>query len=485
MKNGWVIALFAVLLAVGGGAAGAAYSYSKDHRLPQEFRVGGMNVGGVTAGAAIEQVRTRIAELENTKVTGQPPLPNATSDGKLASRTLKQLGMTLSADDAFTALERHRDRVWWERVVQRLQGQTGASYDLSVKWDEDTLQREARKTWESSVGVEPHDAKREINELDEVVYTPEVLGTQLDMAEMTANIKKLAPTSLAKGSAASGDKPHQVVLPLLNKPPQVTVASLKEQGIERKIAEFTTSFQTSGSGRSHNVTAAAKALNETLLMPGDIFEYGKIVSKAEKDYGYREAPVIVKGKLVPGIGGGICQVSSTLYNAILMAGLDVVERRNHSLVVHYLPPGLDATFADGYVNFRFRNSTGKQLLIRTVVLDKHMTVKLFGTLPDNVTYRTETEQLKLVEPKITYVGNPGLTLGQEKRLQKGEPGYIVDTYRVKYVDGLQVERVRMPRSNYRPQDELMAVHPDDPRLKPQDSTPVPTPDPGQGPVEPV
>ncbi|WP_147355855.1 VanW family protein [Cohnella faecalis] len=191
------------------------------------------------------------------------------------------------------------------------------------------------------------------------------------------------------------------------------------------------------------------------------------MSKAEKEYGWKEAPVIVKGKLTPGIGGGICQVSSTLYNAILEAGLDVVERRNHSLVVHYLPPGLDATFADGYVNFRFRNSTGKQLLIRTVVEDKRLTVKLFGTMPDNVVYRTETEQIKVVAPKVTYVANSKLALGSSDTLQKGEPGYVVDTYRLKYVDGKLVERKKLNRSTYKAQAELVAVNPADPLLHPE------------------
>jgi vancomycin resistance protein YoaR len=202
-------------------------------------------------------------------------------------------------------------------------------------------------------------------------------------------------------------------------------------------------------------------------MPGEIFEYGKIVAKAEAEYGYKEAPVILKGKLTPGIGGGICQVSSTLYNAALLAGLDIVERRNHSLVVSYLPKGLDATFADGYVNFKFRNSTGKQLLIRTVVQDKTVTVKLFGSMPDDVSYRTETEQLKVNQPKTVYVADAKLAVGAQQVQQKGEPGYVVEAYLVKLVDGEFAERKKLSKDTYRTQDTLIAVHPDDPRLLPE------------------
>ncbi|TJY41979.1 vanomycin resistance protein VanB [Cohnella pontilimi] len=483
MKKGLVFAIVFVLLAA-GGVAGAAYYYGQDHGLPQNVGVGGLQVGGQRPEAAMDLVRSRVAELENTEVAALPPLTGSQSNAKPISRTLRELGMRVNADDALSALERYQERGWWDRAMQRLQGEPAVSYDVSVTWDDSVLEREVRKAWESAVDNPGKDAKREITETDDVVYTPEVAGTALDVKQLAAQVKKLAPVDLSVGGGqGTGVKSHNLVLPIEKKIPDVTLAKLKEEGIDRKIAEFTTSFRTSAAGRSHNVTVAAKALNDTLLQPDEIFEYGKIVDKAEKQYGWREAPVIVKGKLTPGVGGGICQVSSTLYNAILQAGLDVVERRNHSLVVHYLPPGLDATFADGYVNFRFRNSTGKQLLIRTVVQDKRVTVKLFGTLPDNVTYRTETEQIKVIQPNVKYVGNPNIALGKEQRLQKGEPGFVVDTYRVKYVDGKQAARDKMPRSNYKPQDELIAVNPNDARLKPQDLTP-PTPS-VPGPVEPV
>jgi vancomycin resistance protein YoaR len=290
-------------------------------------------------------------------------------------------------------------------------------------------------------------------------------------------VRELKPASL---TGASGES---ILLQASVKEtsPEITLASLKEEGIDRKIAEFTTSFETSGEGRSHNVTVAAKALNDTLLMPGEIFEYGKIVAKAEKEYGYKEAPVILKGKLTPGVGGGICQVSSTLYNAALLTGLDIVERRNHSLVVHYLPKGLDATFASGYVNFKFRNSTGKQLLIRTVVKDKTVTVKLFGTMPHNVSYKTETNQLKVNPPKIVYVADSKVALGKQNVLQKGDSGYVVEAYLVKLVDGVFAERKKLSKDTYRTQDTLIAVHPDDPRLLPEGR--ISSPNPGTTPQE--
>jgi len=241
----------------------------------------------------------------------------------------------------------------------------------------------------------------------------------------------------------------------------------RDEGRPRKIAAFSTSFAASGEGRAHNVEAVAQALDNTLLMPGDVFDFGSIVAKAERERGFKEAPVIVSGKLKPGIGGGICQVSSTLYNAVLHAdGIDIVERRNHSLPVGYLPVGLDATFADGFINFRFRNATGKPLRIKAEVRNKIVTVKLFGAMAENVEYRIETVLQYIIAPKIVYAADPHLAEGQSKTLRPGAEGYVVDTYRVKLINGEFAERVRISHDTYRSQDALVAVHPDDPRLEP-------------------
>ncbi|WP_276353639.1 VanW family protein [Cohnella caldifontis] len=487
MRKGWLFgAAVLLLVTAGGGTAAAAYAYGGEDRLPAGFAVGGLSLEGRTASEALALVRGRLAVMENAEVEAVRPGTAADGSGagrgggKLPVLTMKDLGLQVQADEGIQALEEFRDRGWWEKLRGRVFGMKGGSYAFTAAWDEAVLEREVREKWGSAVSVEPKDAARAITEDDRVVYTAEAMGAKVDVPALISKVRELKPGSLADPDAG---KRRSLKLPVAKVVPRVTVASLKAEGIERKIAEFTTSFETSGAGRSHNVTAAAMALNETLLMPDEVFEYGKIVRKADREYGYQEAPVIVQGKLTPGIGGGICQVSSTLYNAILQAGLEVVERRNHSLIVHYLPPGLDATFADGFVNFRFRNSTGKQLLIRTVVHDKHVTVKLFGTMDESVSYRLETKTQQVVPPKVKYVGNESVAPGEDKVLQQGEPGYVVDTYRIKLVNGREVSRERLPRSTYRAQEELIAVNPADPRLKPLDTTPPPSG--REGPVEPM
>jgi len=495
MKKGWLIAGLLTLVIV-GVAAGGTLSYGRDDTLPDHFIVGGLEVGGESAELALRHVRTRIAELESTVVSVEVQKPNILSVAAAINPpplTLKQLGMKIEADEALKAIEQYGDYSWWERAKQRYQGKTVASYGMNVTWDNQVFMQAAGDAWGDLVKEQPVNAARTINDQDLVVYTEEKLGRHVDLAAMFAQVKKGQPVSLS----TARNKRLVIELPVIETSPEVTIASLKKEGLNRKIMEFTTSFTTSGEGRSHNVTVAALALNDTLLMPDEVFDYGKIVAKAEEEYGYKEAPVIVKGKLTPGVGGGICQVSSTLYNAVLLTGLDIVERRNHSLVVSYLPKGLDATFASGYVNFKFRNTTGKQLLIRTVVKDKTVTVKLFGTMPDNISYQTETGLVKEILPKITYVANDKLALGKQETLQKGESGYVVESYLVKLVDGEPAERKKLSKDTYRTQDTLIAVNPGDPRLAAEPGaeggssggsgteggTPAPSRD--EGPVEPV
>lgn len=493
VRKSWLITGFLtlVILAVG---VGGVINYGSDDTLPEGFNVGGLKVGGLTADESVRQIQDQVTRLKNIGITVTPPKVNGSVGDSMTDPTLTlvQLGMHIDAEEAVKAIEDFRNASWWNRALIRYQKELKSSYDIHVTWDEEMFQKEVTSTWGSAAGVPAKAATREINERDEVIYTPEIIGTELNLSTLLAAVKAIEPKSLSIEAGIKANAVITIELPVIETAPDVTVAKLKEEGIERKIMEFTTDFSTSGEGRSHNVTAAAKALNETLLMPDDIFEYGKIVAKAEKEYGYKEAPVILKGKLTAGIGGGICQVSSTLYNAALLAGLDIVERRNHSLVVSYLPKGLDATFADGYVNFKFRNSTGKQLLIRTVVAGKKVTVKLFGTMPEDVSYRTETEQVKENPPKIVYVANDKLVLGKQETLQKGSSGYVVESYLVKMVDGELIERKRLSKDTYRSQDTMIAVNQNDPRLKSEDGTPTPgaldgtpAPDGTNGPVEPI
>ncbi len=170
--------------------------------------------------------------------------------------------------------------------------------------------------------------------------------------------------------------------------------------------------------------------------------------------GWRDILSFTKQMLHPGIGGGICQVSTTLYNAVLRAGLEIVERRNHSVPINYAPLGQDATFASGYINFRFKNTTGHHLLIRTSSENGVLTVKLFGTMDKNVSYDIRSTTVKTIPPSAKYVRNPSLPKGTVTLLQQGKTGYVVETYRYKKAGGKVVDKELISRDTYKAQPAL-------------------------------
>jgi vancomycin resistance protein YoaR len=152
--------------------------------------------------------------------------------------------------------------------------------------------------------------------------------------------------------------------------------SLLQQVRKKKIGQYVTFFNPRNKNRAHNIALAAKAINNYVVLPGEMFSFNKVVGKRTKEKGYLQAPVIVKGELSEGIGGGICQVSSTLYNAVDQAGLHIVKRYSHSRHVPYVPPGRDATVSWYGPDFVFQNRYAYPILIRASSQSGRMVVTI-------------------------------------------------------------------------------------------------------------
>ncbi|MEN1967101.1 VanW family protein [Lentibacillus sp. N15] len=147
---------------------------------------------------------------------------------------------------------------------------------------------------------------------------------------------------------------------------------------EKKIGSYSTRFRQSNKERSNNIQLAAEAINNYVLFPNETFSFNKVVGKRTKEKGYMRAPVIVKGELAEDIGGGICQVSSTLYNAVDLAGIEIVERYSHSRSVPYVPPGRDATVSWYGPDFVFTNKAHQPILIRAKASHGNMMINVYS-----------------------------------------------------------------------------------------------------------
>ena len=219
-----------------------------------------------------------------------------------------------------------------------------------------------------------------------------------------------------------------------------------------KLSTYETAIgATSHEGRFKNIEIGTQKFNHLIVHAGEQVSFNKVTGKRNEQNGFVEAPEIAYGEYVMGIGGGICQVSSTLYNAVVNAGLDVIRRTQHALASNYVPMGQDATVSDDRLDFIFRNSTNADIFIETNYYKKknywYTSFTIYGRPnPDGYSYKLESqvrEEIPLPEP--TY--RPDRTAqyvvydNQTQQISKGEKGYIVDVYRVTMdSNGLQISR---------------------------------------------
>ena len=214
-------------------------------------------------------------------------------------------------------------------------------------------------------------------------------------------------------------------------------------------SEFTTKFPLSKITRNININTAVGKVDGTVLMPGDKFSFNKVVGQRTIKNGFKLAGVYKNGKHDVGIGGGICQVSSTLYNAALLAGLKVRERHNHSLPVPYVPPGRDATVDYGSFDLVIENSLDHPVSFSGSMGKGNLTFRVLGAKDPSTSYKVVSEVLKSWSNGVKYVNDPSLPLGKEKVVEKGAQGYLATTSRVVLRDGVEVSREKLGTSRYK------------------------------------
>lgn len=185
----------------------------------------------------------------------------------------------------------------------------------------------------------------------------------------------LEETELANKVIEASVKGGDVELPLY-----VTASGYKPEDVaylgEVVVASYTTKFNNGVPGRTKNIELSALAIHNVIVGTDDIFSFNTTVGPSDEAHGYQPAEEAINGKLVMGIGGGICQTSSTLYNAVDQLGVSYVEKHHHSLTVGYVPTGRDATVSYGGLDFRFQNTTGVPLLVTTVFGNGTLTVEV-------------------------------------------------------------------------------------------------------------
>lgn len=230
--------------------------------------------------------------------------------------------------------------------------------------------------------------------------------------------------------------------------PRITKEDLSK--IKGIMGTFTSNYSTSAPGRAKNIEIATAAINGTIVMPGETFSFNDVVGPRTVERGYQEAGTYVGNKVEPGIGGGICQVSTTLYRAVMKANLRSVERTNHSMVVGYAQPGLDATVSYGYLDYKFKNIYDFPIYIKGTTVGKVVTYTIYGdsSALNGKTYDMANEVLETIPPETKVVPDNTLPEGKEEKDGVGMTGYKVRSYQITYENGTEVKRDVVATDSY-------------------------------------
>ena len=189
--------------------------------------------------------------------------------------------------------------------------------------------------------------------------------------------------SLDEAKAMLEEKKDEYIIPLKVLYPKVTTNMIGKEAFPDLLSTYSTKYSASNKDRTTNLQIAANKINGTVLMPGEIFSYNQVVGERTIAAGYKEAPIYVNGEVVDGLGGGICQITSTLYNAVLYANLGIVSRSNHQFVPSYVTASRDATVVYGAIDFKFKNTRNYPIKITCSVSNGIATFNIYGLKSDN------------------------------------------------------------------------------------------------------
>jgi vancomycin resistance protein YoaR len=322
---------------------------------------------------------------------------------------------------------------------------------------------------EKTVDTEARDARFEVLAGGKIHIVPSLDARKLDAAATAKNVLKAV---LAK-------TPAKRLAPIVvaSQPPERTTADARAMGITGVVSSYTTIYG-GVPNRIHNVQLVAHLIDDHLIAPGAEFSFNRTTGERDASKGFLEAPVIINGELQTGLGGGVCQVSTTVFNAAYEAGLKITARTNHALYISHYPQGRDATVDYPDVDLRFVNDTKHWLLLRTFVSSDSLTVNLYGTAVDR---KVETETAPLVvtgAAPVKRMADPSLYKGQQVVDESGSPSLSTSVHRKVYTETGKLLYDNVWYSSYRGEYRMIryGTKPK-PKPKPKPAKPAPVREP--------
>jgi len=424
------------LLVLTGAALGIGTAVIRDAATYVGRIYPGITIGGIpVSGLSVKEATTALRPIVERRL--RSPLAVRLADRE-ATFTYADLGLGARVGESVqAAYALGRTGPWWQRARSRVTLARRGS-DLPLRFDHDSQQlRRLLTGLAGELDAMPQSAQVTVRDGAVVLVVPSRPGQSLDVEATATRI-----ISAVAAGAAQIDAVVAVVEPEF---------TTEEAGDLRELLAAFTTKMAANPNRTHNIALASGFVRGTVLPPDGVFSYNKVVGPRTLERGFKEAPVLVDDELVPGDGGGICQVSSTLFNVALLADFKILTRSNHSRPVAYLPAGRDATVVYGALDLLFRNTTGRHVLLWTEVRGAELTISAYGTPSEGTEVLIEVADRREIPPPEGTVTkeDPQLPAG-EVVTREAQPGLRVKTYRVVKVGGVVARREYIGSSYYRP-----------------------------------
>ncbi len=408
-----------------------------DDTIAEGIYIANIDVGGLTIEEATTEVNAMLGNYSEASVVIQV----TDSEDEFPATTLSGLGFDMiNEDDVIQeAWEYGKSEGFWENF-KKLQGlkEEEQVYYPNYTVDEALVEEYLMSNY-SGVEIQAIDAYISMEE-GELVYHDGVDGTVLDIENTVNEIETVLNTEW-EGTDLTFD------IPLTSKAPEIEKEELLS--VQDVLGTYQTTLEDDG-GRYSNVSRAAELLNGLILMPGEEISMASATGPYTEENGYTEAGAYENGEVVQSLGGGICQVSSTMYNAVLFAELEVTQRQAHSMTVSYVDPGRDAAIAGDYKDLKFSNNTASPVYIYAVVSGGTLTVTLYGeeTRAENRTIELESIIVETASIEVEYTADSSQDIGYINTTSYGKEGKTAELWKYVYVDGVEESSEKINTSYY-------------------------------------
>ncbi len=333
----------------------------------------------------------------------------------------------------------------WQRFTERRQVFEGVHLKPVIFLDIVLLEKVVDEAAEV-IMVTPKDAGLIIHADNSVEISPSQSGKLVSIGQLEQDIKQ----------TLLNNAKEPIELRLIEVPPNRTTEAVQEMGVDTLLGVYTTYFEPDKVNRAYNISVAAAAIDGLIASPQEVISFNEVVGPRSTEAGYKDAPIIVNNELVDGLGGGVCQVSTTLYNAVLLSNLEVVERTNHSMPISYVPIGRDATVVFDAIDFKFKNNTDYWIYIQSYTWGGQLTVKIFG----NKSYKKDVVLRSWVEetyqPENVVEKDYGIKMGDRVVKQKGAQGYKASGERIVMQNGKVIGVEKLPGSVYKAKNQVIS-----------------------------